>query len=202
MPHLHFYARVRKGRGGERVYETEDHEVVGARQAEQVLLELGMEGERIRHIVPLVLMHMDKGTETPDKALRLLARAGEAADDLLVVHAADRAAHGGEEDFRAAQRLLGIEREALRQARVIKDMPPAAVFELALRGGDVHAKLGLQGQAVGQMVAALTEEVRQGKLANEERVLLARARELAPTIRREVSKARASRRGAKTRRRR
>jgi putative nucleotidyltransferase with HDIG domain len=201
QPHLHFYGKFvegASGKGGH--YRSEDHEVIGARMAERLTRDLGMSGERVRKITHLVRLHMDKGVAKPTQARKLINKAGEHLDDLLILHAADRAGHHPTADERAAAAaLLHVEREVVAQTRYSDSQPKGPDLKLAVDGRQLHARLNLHGPQIGVMIATLIEEVSQGALTNDEASLMERAGQLQAGVRRQTGKSTKGRQ--KTRRR-
>lgn len=196
IPHRHFYARWQDGN---RIpgdpdqygrYINEDHEVIGSRMAERALIDMGFEGERIRKTVTLVRYHMakiDLEKDTPEAARRaarkLDGRTHGLVDDQLILHAADNAGHKPDANtMKLAEAELGSWRSLIVEVRQTDQQPVQKKVQLAVNGRQLQQQFGLQGQHIGLMVDALTEEVRSQQLENDERAMLRRAEQLLAQI--------------------
>ncbi len=150
------------------------HENVGADLARVVMRRLRFSGGETDRLAHLVRQHMFSYTpEWTDAAVRrFIVRVGASTiPDLFALRRADNAASGVAED--AADRLadLGARIEAVSRDAALG---PSA---LAVNGEDLMAELGLRpGPRIGQLLAALVDDVIDDPVLNRRETLLALAR--------------------------
>lgn len=158
----HYYANPELGK--------EAHERIGARMVEAIGPRLGLAPERVARIRHLVRHHMFAAFGSARGARKFRERVGEAyVEPLLVFRQADWEADGDPAAFCAR----------LREYLAAADAPaPDRQTRLALSGGDLATAFGLEGPAVGALVRALQEAVREGRVANEPEALMRLGRTL------------------------
>lgn len=150
------------------------HEVSGARQAEDAMQRLRIGGRDIARVRHLVRQHMFAydASWTDAAVRRFIRRVGEAAlHDLFTLREADDAASGS-----AEPPVGGL--DELRARIAAQGAAPIRTGHLALTGHDLQSELGLEpGPRIGELLAALLEEVIEDPSRNERETLLALARE-------------------------
>lgn len=153
-----------------------NHEVVGAKMALRALDRLHFSREVIEGVAHLVRWHMFYYSVDEVSAAgvrRFLRRVGpENIDDLVRVREADRIGSGVPKavPYKLRHMLFMIE-------KVKRD--PISAKMLAVKGEDVMAELGISpGPKVGQILAALLEEVLDDPSRNAKDILTARVRDL------------------------
>lgn len=163
------FVRERAARG----WRFPGHAPLSARMAARILERLRFPKATTARITHLVRHHMVAySPEWSDAAVRrLIRRVGPAAVmDLIALRRADLAAHG---TAAAGLPLLGDLEERVR--RELQSTPPLTLADLAVRGHDVMAGLGLRpGPAVGAVLRELLEQVLEDPSRNTRHTLLRR----------------------------
>lgn len=144
------------------------HQAVGADQARGLLARLKFSNEEIGAVTRLVAEHMRIGEYTPDwsdaAVRRLIRDLGQQLDDLFTIHSADVAALGEEHQdiSRAAELRKRI--DAIQQAQDIQTL------KSPLDGIEIMRLLNISaGQEIGRIKKFLTNEVVEGRLAQDDK---------------------------------
>jgi len=169
--------------GGAHYYQSadvpgsEDHEEVGAAQAEVLMRNLRYPESRIARVTKLIRLHMFPAFKTAKGARKFLRAAGDerTAEDLLKLRAADLMAKG---------RARGMEgRDAASIDRMRELVGEAIDMEVALTpkdlavGGDDLMAVGIpQGPRIGEAQRYLLDAVEDDPSLNERGALLELAR--------------------------
>jgi tRNA nucleotidyltransferase (CCA-adding enzyme) len=153
------------------------HEVMGARMAVRTLdrLKFGKEFvERVAHLVRRHMFYYNVGDVSPAGVRRFLVRVGpENIDDLLKVREADRIGSGVKKAIPYKLRHLLFMIEKVKH-------DPVSVAMLAVKGEDVMRIAAIPpSRKVGDILAALLEEVLEDPAKNEPGYLEERVRGLA-----------------------
>jgi poly(A) polymerase/tRNA nucleotidyltransferase (CCA-adding enzyme) len=171
-------------RAGEKKPTFYGHEVVGAKMAKKILMELKFPVKQIEKVVKLVRWHMffsDTETITPSAVRRLIAAVGkENIWDLMNVRAADRIGTGRpkESPYRLRKYHAMIE-------EVMSD--PVSVGMLKIDGAKVmEVTQSKPGPHIGHILHALLEEVIEDPTKNTLEYLENRATELAKLSDKEI----------------
>jgi tRNA nucleotidyltransferase (CCA-adding enzyme) len=153
---------------------TDDHAAAGALMVEAALERLRYPVRLQRSVARLVASHSFELTAAADAtdARRFLAAHGdEAAFDLVVLKEADL----------ATKNVTPEESEALGRLRFLLEQErasPHRIADLAVGGDDLLALGFAEGPQIGEMLAALLDDVLADPAANDRERLLARAREV------------------------
>ena len=158
------------------------HPQAGAEIAEAMLDRLRLPRVTEERIVHLVREHLfEYRPEWTDAAVRRFVRrvGPDALEDLFTLRAADAA--GTRED--GAPDLSNLAALKARIASVMSAKPPLSARELVVNGHDLMSALSIPpGPRVGAILDALLERVLDDPALNEPDLLLALARELAPSL--------------------
>jgi tRNA nucleotidyltransferase (CCA-adding enzyme) len=158
------------------------HPQVGADIANALLDRLRMPRTAQERIVHLVREHLfEYRPEWTDAAVRRFVKRvrPDALEDLFALRAADAA--GTRAD--GAPDLSNLAAFRARIDSVLSAKPPLSARELAVNGDDIMSALLIApGPQVGAILDALLERVLDDPAANEPDLLLALARELAPSL--------------------
>ncbi len=153
------------------------HEQSGERLAGQVMLRLRAPRAEMTRVGRLVLHHMfTYSPDWTDAAVRRFVRrvGADLLTDLFALRAADDAASGVRDP------AVGGWGELRRRAAAAVAGDPLEAKQLAVSGDDLVAELGIgPGPLVGQLLAALLEEVLEDPTRNSRDELLALARSMA-----------------------
>jgi len=157
---------VAKGEGYNRTFY--NHEVVGAKIAENIAERLKFSKEEKEKLVTLVRWHQFTCDERQtDSAIRRFIRnvGKENLQDMLDLRVGDRLGGGARE---TSWRL-----EKFKQRLIEVQKQPFTVQDLKVDGHDVMKILGLKpGPKVGEVLEKLFEKVSEGKLKNQRKLLL------------------------------
>jgi tRNA nucleotidyltransferase (CCA-adding enzyme) len=153
------------------------HEVVGATEAEALLLRLRMPRDVIQRVAHLVRHHMFmyEANWSDAGVRRFIQRVGsDAVDELFLLREADNAGSGVPVDAHGLAEL---------KARVDAELAASVVLDrsrLAVRGDDLMAELGLPtGPRLGRILDELLERVIADPALNDRATLLLLAETLA-----------------------
>ena len=153
-----------------------DHAQRGAEMADGALRRLRCDNDTRRRVCLLIENHAIQPPQTPRAMRRLLAKVGpDRVRDLVCCWRADCADRTAA--VRAEDGAYIDEAERLLDAALAESAPCLGVKSLAVNGRDILALGVAPGPAVGQVLAALFEEVADGA-PNERDALLARAGQL------------------------
>lgn len=159
-------------------YTFYQHELVGADLANAIALRLRLSNDERARVVHLVRQHIFFHTDEWSDATvrRWLRRVGpDHVSSLFALNEADIRAKGRDIDGD----LASLARLKEHVAKVLADGAALSVRDLAIDGRILMAELGLSpGRRVGELLAALLEEVTANPELNEAGVLLERARAL------------------------
>jgi tRNA nucleotidyltransferase (CCA-adding enzyme) len=150
-----------------------DHARLGADMAEARLREtFNYPVSKIRNIHNLISGHMFPQFSSPKGARKFLAKAGDAADDLLTLREADNEGKGIDTSYKTpVDHMRGL----VEQVRTAGD--PTSQSAISVNGNDLIA-MGLKpGPAVGRVLRNLTDEVVANPASNDRETLLDLARE-------------------------
>lgn len=155
-----------------------DHERIGAEMADPICQRLRFSNDERARIVSLVRNHLFHYTAEWNDATvrRWLKRVGiDRVEDLYTLNEADVRAKG--RDFDAD--LASLEMLKAHVKRVLEAGAALSTKDLRVDGHDLMRDLGLKpGRALGEILAALLDEVVAEPAKNEREALLARAREI------------------------
>ncbi|QQG44638.1 MAG: CCA tRNA nucleotidyltransferase [Candidatus Roizmanbacteria bacterium] len=145
-----------------------NHEVIGAKQVEQIADRLRLSNKQKEKLVTLIRHHQFSVTEMQtDKAVRRFIRdvGKENVQDMLDLRVADRSGSG------ATPTSWRLELFKKRIEEVQKE--PFKVTDLKINGNDVMKILNLKpGPKIGETLNQIFNEVIEGKLKNEREELL------------------------------
>jgi len=145
-----------------------DHEIVGAKQAEAIADRFRLSRKQKEKLVLLVRRHMfTVGEMQTDKAIRRFIRTvgKENLQDILDLRSGDRIGSGAKPTSWRTELFIK------RLAEVQKE--PFTVRDLKITGHDVMKTLGIKpGPEIGKILAKLFDDVVEGKLKNDKKVLL------------------------------
>lgn len=166
------------------------HEVVGARMAVAMLDRLRFPKnltEKVAHLVRRHMFYYNVGDVSPAGVRRLLVRVGpENVDDLLKVREADRIGSGVKKAMPYKLRHLLFMMDKVKH-------DPVSVKMLKVDGEDVMRIVGIPpSRKVGDILAALLDEVLDEPGKNDKVYLEDRVKELAALSEAELAKMRAS----------
>jgi putative nucleotidyltransferase with HDIG domain len=161
-----------KGEGEERTFH--NHEVVGARIAENISERLKLSKKDSSRLVILVRWHLFTVDERQtDSAIRRFIRnvGKENLEDILALRTGDRLGGGARETSwrleKFKDRLLEVQRQ------------PFSVTDLKVNGKEVMMILGINpGPKVGEILNQLFDEVIEKKTENKKEILLKRLKEI------------------------
>ncbi|MBM3286886.1 MAG: HD domain-containing protein [Candidatus Eisenbacteria bacterium] len=155
-----------------------NHQVVGARMADQILRRLRYSGEERERVVHLVEQHMfHYNSDWTDAAVRRFVRAvgPELMEDLFAVRAADTLGNGLKRGG-VSGHLLEL-RSRIAEIRARDEA--LSVRDLQIDGHDLMSALGIaEGPLIGRILDALLDEVLEDPARNAHDALLGRAAEL------------------------
>lgn len=176
--------RTKRGEGAEATFY--NHEIVGARIAEQILKRLRFPKEiadKIIHLVRYHLFYYNVGEVTEAGVRRFLRRAGpENIDDLIKVRQADRIGSGVPKAVPYKIRHLLFMIDKVKQ-------DPISAKMLSVKGEDVMKIAKIEpGPKVGQILAILLEEILESPEKNAKENLEARIKILGELTAMELSK--------------
>jgi len=158
------------------------HPQAGAEIADRMFDRLRVPRALQERVVHLVREHLfDYRPEWSDAAVRRFVRRArpDALEDLFALRAADAA--GTRADGAPDLSNLAAFRERIDS--VMSAKPPLSARELAVNGNDIMSALSIApGPRVGAVLDALLERVLDDPALNEPDLLLALARELAPSL--------------------
>lgn len=158
----HYYENE-KGEGA-------DHEIVGAKLAEQRLEALKYPRERIDRVRNLINHHMFPAYTTDKGARRFLNKVGDHADDLFILREADQGGKKYQND--PQEELPDLEQQKSLLQKVREQGAPVQTSQLAINGNDL-IQIGVQpGPAMGQLLEVLTQAVIDDPSLNERETLL------------------------------
>jgi len=167
----HYYAGMLNGQpvGG-------DHAKIGADMAERRLREgFNYPVSKIRNVHNLINQHMFAAFSSPKGARKFLAKAGDAADDLLTLRHADMTGKGQTAEEVAERTSVERMRSLVEQAR--QQGAPTNQSMINVNGNDLIA-MGLKpGPQVGTILRNLTNDVVADPQLNDRSALLQRAQE-------------------------
>lgn len=154
----------------------DDHEVVGARMAEDRLRSLKWPTARIKRISHIINHHMWPAFSSTKGARKFLNRVGdEHADDLLTFRWADQHGKGQSPAELAARTSVDQQRGLVEQSRSKQE--PTSTSALSVNGNDIIG-LGVKaGPEVGAILRKLTDDVIEEPSLNDRNALLERAQE-------------------------
>jgi len=166
--------RVKRGEGPDSTFY--NHEVVGGRMARQILERLKFPketAERVSHLVRHHMFYYNVDEVSPAGVRRFVRRVGpEHVDDLFRIREADRIGSGVPKAVPYKLRHL---RYMIDQVKA----DPISPAMLKVSGTDLMERLGIApGPLLGQLLALLLEIVIDDPQANEQEVLLERAKGL------------------------
>lgn len=173
----HYYSKVmQRAPDGVVEVETEDHEVVGARNARAALTRLNAPRALRENVCTLIERHMlDIGGKTkPVKVRRWRSELGDALLEDLIKHRMADCMGKGEINYdhlKALARLEKIREDAVDQG------VPVSVKQLKIKGGEIAA-LGIAGRAIGDIQRQLLHEVMSDPSRNDRDWLITRAQKL------------------------
>ncbi|MBK6698181.1 MAG: HD domain-containing protein [Myxococcales bacterium] len=159
-------------------YTFYDHDRIGAEIAEPIVKRLRFSNDEQTRIVSLVrhhLFHYDKWTDAAVR--RWIRRVGpDRLEDLYAINRADVLGKGTPATEADLVALSGLREHV---ARLLAEGAALSAKDLKISGHDLIKELGLApGRVVGELLAALLEEVLGDPTLNEREKLLARAAEL------------------------
>lgn len=151
-----------------------NHEVVGKKLAEQIADRFKLSNKEKHKLVTLVQFHQFTVSEIQtDKAIRRFIKnvGKEYLDDIIDIRFGDRIGSGAKPDswrfdlFR--KRLIEVQKQ------------PFAIKDLKIDGNDVMTTLKLKpGPKIGEILTKLFNQVVEGKLKNERKILLQQINEM------------------------
>jgi poly(A) polymerase/tRNA nucleotidyltransferase (CCA-adding enzyme) len=159
-----------------------NHQSVSARKANAILRRLRYPNDEREAVIHLVQQHMfHYNSEWTDAAVRRFIRTVglDYLDDLFATRHADTLGNGLRRSAQSAElaELRG------RIGTILEKDAAFSVRDLRIGGTDLMSELGIApGPLVGRILDALLEEVLDQPERNEREHLLARARELRPSI--------------------
>ena len=159
-------------------YTFYDHDRIGAEIAEPIVKRLRFSNDEQARIVSLVrhhLFHYDKWTDAAVR--RWIRRVGpDRLEDLYAINRADVLGKGTPATDADLVALSGLREHV---ARLLAEGAALSAKDLKISGHDLIKDLGLApGRVVGELLAALLEEVLGDPTVNEREKLLARAADL------------------------
>ncbi len=159
-------------------YTFYDHDRIGAEIAEPIVKRLRFSNDEQTRIVSLVrhhLFHYDKWTDAAVR--RWIRRVGpDRLEDLYAINRADVLGKGTPATEADLVALSGLREHV---ARLLAEGAALSAKDLKISGHDLIKELGLApGRVVGELLAALLEEVLGDPTLNEREKLLARAADL------------------------
>jgi tRNA nucleotidyltransferase/poly(A) polymerase len=151
-----------------------NHEVVGRRQAKQIVERFRLSKKQSERILALVRWHQFTVDERQtDAAIRRFIRhvGKENLEDMLALRIGDRLGGGAQE---TSWRL-----ELFKKRLDEVQQQPFSMTDLQVNGHDVMQTLDVKpGPVIGETLNALFHEVEEGTLKNEREVLLVRMKEI------------------------
>jgi tRNA nucleotidyltransferase (CCA-adding enzyme) len=164
----HYYAGMLEG-----VPVGADHAKVGADMTEARLRQtFNYPVTKIRNIHNLISQHMFGAFASPKGARRFLNKAGDAADDLLTLRAADNEGKGIDTSYKTSTNRM---RELVEQSR--QAGAPTNQSMISVTGADLLALGVPQGPQIGAILRKLTNDVVENPQLNEKAALMQRAQE-------------------------
>ena len=165
----HFYFSKEAGKG-------QDHELVGADMAAELLLRLRYPTARIERITHLIRHHMFASFQSENGARRFINRVGdEYVDDLLKIRWAD---NGGKAKGNADDTSVLLQQQFVDRVREARQ--PTDRSQLAISGHDLIKEGFTPGPRMGALLDHLTDQVLEDPALNEYGTLLSHAKEWNP----------------------
>lgn len=154
----------------------DNHDEVGANDAEQRLRALKYPVARIKRVQHLIKHHMFPAFSGPKGARKFIHRVGdEHADDLLTLRYADQRGKGQSEQELAARTHVDDQRALVEQVRSKQEATTQSA--LSINGNDIIG-LGVKpGPEVGRILRQLTDDVVEDPSLNDPTLLKQRAQE-------------------------
>lgn len=161
--------------------EGDNHETVGAAQAEERLRALRWPVARINRVKHLITHHMFPAFSSAKGARKFMHRVGDQhADDLITMRWADQHGKGATPEEIAARTSTDQMRGLVEQNRSVQ--APTDMSALAINGNDILG-LGVKpGPQIGQILRKLTDDVVEDPHLNDRDALIQRAQEYANAI--------------------
>lgn len=152
----------------------EDHELLGAQMAKELLTRLHFPNDRIQRIEHIVKHHMFPKFDSMGGARKFINRVGDGnADDLLLLRQADSGGKGNAWDGDVPRMQQYV--QAVREAG-----EPTDQKMLAINGNDLIAAGYAPGRGMGDILKYLTDRVLEDPSLNTPETLLALASEAQP----------------------
>ena len=147
-----------------------NHEVVGTKQTTEIASRFKLSNKEKKKLETLVRHHQFTVNEKQtDKAIRRFIRdvGLENIDDMLALRTGDRLGSGAKETSWRTE----LFKKRIEEVQII----PFSVNDLKIDGHDVMKELGIKpGPEIGKILNTIFSEVEEGKLKNEQEVLMKR----------------------------
>lgn len=152
------------------------HPRVSAAMAREALTRLRLPSGLTEEVVRLVLYHDYRCEPSARAVRRLLNKVGEdSAEKLTLIRLADANAQSG---YRREKKLSLIAAYESKLQEVLAGGDCFSLKNLAINGNDLISEGVPAGKEMGRVLAALLDEVIDGRLENKKALLLLRAKEL------------------------